>query len=51
MIYKARCSSLKELMTGRARKDGSIDFGDTVKNATDNIKNSGVGKFVTGLFN
>lgn len=31
MIYKARCSSLKELMTGRARKDGSIDFGDTVK--------------------
>ena len=31
MIYKARCSSLKELMTGRAKKDGSIDFGDTVK--------------------
>lgn len=30
-MYKARCSSLKSLMTGRPLKSGGLDFGDTVK--------------------
>lgn len=30
-MYKARCSSLKNLMTGRPLKSGGLDFGDTVK--------------------
>lgn len=30
-MYKARCSSLKSLMTGRPLKSGGLDFGDTVR--------------------